>query len=367
MRTFIATAILLVLVSTAAFAQGGDFAGERRAATLPAGVETARFAFSPDGATVAYAVEKPGGGVDVYRGDERLGTFEAVHSLTFAPDGKALAFAAREEGKTLVVLGRDRFGPHAAVQEGSLVVSPFGSRVAYVALTPTPVVCVDGERLVEAQKIGTLRWSRGGTALGFGVRVGAELWWKTVEVPRKPGEISPPERYKAVLMKYYMLNFECVKGQREFNSDEAWDEAARSAGFEDKRAFDAWVAQIADPSLARAAQEAAQEYQRIIRAWSEEQMRKAAGGGGGEKEGGDGALDHVIHQPNEAYPNDDVIVWKDPGRNSRAFVLAPGTRVAVLEKVDGEEFGSAHVMMRIRTDDGREGWIPKIYVRKAGD
>ena len=66
---------------------------------------------------------------------------------------------------------------------------------------------------------------------------------------------------------------------------------------------------------------------------------------------------YEIFQPNINYPNDDVILWMDPGRNQRAFMLKPGTKVDVIEIVDGEKFGSMHLMYRIRTADGREGWI----------
>ncbi|MCU0723968.1 MAG: hypothetical protein MUC63_10215, partial [Planctomycetes bacterium] len=76
----------------------------------------------------------------------------------------------------------------------------------------------------------------------------------------------------------------------------------------------------------------------------------------------------VIHQPNENYPNDEVIVWKDQGRSQRAFLLPPGEEVENLEEVDGAKSGSPHVMCRIRTRDGREGWVPKPWLRlEAGE
>jgi hypothetical protein len=72
----------------------------------------------------------------------------------------------------------------------------------------------------------------------------------------------------------------------------------------------------------------------------------------------------IIHQPDVNYPNDDVLIWKSPARNRRAFRLAPGTEVEILEEVDGDRFGTPHVMFKIRTADGREGWVPKSWCKK---
>lgn len=87
------------------------------------------------------------------------------------------------------------------------------------------------------------------------------------------------EKYQKVLTKYYDLNLEAVKGGKEFNSDKAWDDAAKSEGFADKKAFDAAVAKSANPKLADGAKKAAEDYQKKVQAWTEEQAKKAAGGG----------------------------------------------------------------------------------------
>jgi hypothetical protein len=74
---------------------------------------------------------------------------------------------------------------------------------------------------------------------------------------------------------------------------------------------------------------------------------------------------YEIYQPDVYYPNDDVIVWQDPGRNQRAFLLPPKTRVDVLETVDGDKYGSPHVMYKIKTTDGRTGWVPKGWCKQV--
>jgi hypothetical protein len=73
---------------------------------------------------------------------------------------------------------------------------------------------------------------------------------------------------------------------------------------------------------------------------------------------------YQIHQPNEVYANDDVIIWKTPSRDARAFVLAPGTKIDVIETVDGDKYGSAHIMYKIKTADGRTGWVPKNFCKQ---
>ncbi|MCU0722324.1 MAG: hypothetical protein MUC63_01675 [Planctomycetes bacterium] len=74
---------------------------------------------------------------------------------------------------------------------------------------------------------------------------------------------------------------------------------------------------------------------------------------------------YEIFQGDVNYPNDDVIIWQDPGRNQRAFLLAPKTRVDVLETVDGDKYGTQHVMYKIKTADGRTGWVPKPWCKQV--
>jgi hypothetical protein len=66
---------------------------------------------------------------------------------------------------------------------------------------------------------------------------------------------------------------------------------------------------------------------------------------------------YVIHQPNTDHPNDDVLIWDTPTRNKRKFKLAPGTRVKVLKTTEEN-------MYKIKTTDGREGWVPAKWCRK---
>jgi hypothetical protein len=71
-----------------------------------------------------------------------------------------------------------------------------------------------------------------------------------------------------------------------------------------------------------------------------------------------------IHQPHVDYRNDDVIIWADPGRTKRLFLLPPGTKVDVIETVDGAKYGSNHIMYKVRTADGRAGWVPKNWCKQ---
>ncbi|MHC5040075.1 MAG: hypothetical protein ACYTHM_22435 [Planctomycetota bacterium] len=73
---------------------------------------------------------------------------------------------------------------------------------------------------------------------------------------------------------------------------------------------------------------------------------------------------YEIWQPDVNYPDDDVLIWKTPGRNNRAFKLPPGTKVDVVETVDGDKYGSQHVMYKIKTADGRTGWVPKKWCKQ---
>ncbi|MHC5039381.1 MAG: hypothetical protein ACYTHM_18900 [Planctomycetota bacterium] len=76
---------------------------------------------------------------------------------------------------------------------------------------------------------------------------------------------------------------------------------------------------------------------------------------------------HVIHQPDEQFANDEVIIWKDAKRTERAFKLTPGTFVVVLETLDGAEVGSPHKMLKIQTEEGEEGWVPDRWCKEETD
>ena len=73
---------------------------------------------------------------------------------------------------------------------------------------------------------------------------------------------------------------------------------------------------------------------------------------------------YKIHQPDVNYPNDDVLIWKAPDRENRAFKLAPGTKVTVVETIDGDKYGTKHIMYKIKTADGRTGWVPKKWCKQ---
>ncbi|MHC5036322.1 MAG: hypothetical protein ACYTHM_03335 [Planctomycetota bacterium] len=83
----------------------------------------------------------------------------------------------------------------------------------------------------------------------------------------------------------------------------------------------------------------------------------------GSGKSGGRILHHVIHQPDANYGDDDVIIWQEPERKNRAFKLAPGTKVDVIETVEGDPHGVEGVIFKIKTGEGREGWVPKKWCK----
>ncbi len=72
-----------------------------------------------------------------------------------------------------------------------------------------------------------------------------------------------------------------------------------------------------------------------------------------------------IYQPHHIYKNDKVLVWHNPSRDKRKFLLDPGTRVKVLKTVDGTKYGQEWDMYLIETMDGRQGWVPSGWCKEV--
>ena len=88
-------------------------------------------------------------------------------------------------------------------------------------------------------------------------------------------------------------------------------------------------------------------------------------GGGGKKASELRIAYYEIYQNDVNYPTDDVIIWQAPDRAQRAFLLAPKTRVEVIKTVDGDKYGTQHVMYQIKTADVRTGWVPKPWCKQV--
>ncbi|MHC4781341.1 MAG: SH3 domain-containing protein [Planctomycetota bacterium] len=81
------------------------------------------------------------------------------------------------------------------------------------------------------------------------------------------------------------------------------------------------------------------------------------------KKGGEKISHYVIHQPNTTHPDDDVIVWKGPDRKDRVCQLPPGTKVDMIETVEGDPHGYQGVLFKIKTADGRTGYVPDKWLK----
>jgi dipeptidyl aminopeptidase/acylaminoacyl peptidase len=114
--------------------------------------------FSPNGRTLAYAAENPGGrpGWSVVVGGIVGPPFDCVSGLVWSPDGSKLAYRARIAGREFVVVGSER-GPEFTVPDSpdyrscdTLVVhdirfSSDGRRVIYEAFTGDGWIVVAGD------------------------------------------------------------------------------------------------------------------------------------------------------------------------------------------------------------------------------
>jgi hypothetical protein len=181
----------------------------------------------------------------------------------------------------------------------------------------------------------------------------------TLVIKRGMSEALVSKVYKSAFDE----QFEALKAGRNVDAAKTYDDAARANGFKDYKDFCEQGARWDSTRFGNAVKRAVEGYTKRVTEW----QRKQAEEGGGQ--GPPGSKKRVayyrIHQPDVNYPNDHVIIWKDPSRENRAFILSPGTRVDVIETIDGDKFGSRHIMYRIRTADGRTGWVPKPWCKQV--
>ncbi len=185
---------------------------------------------SPDGKTVAYAaatdVEADASGnikhgrFFVVVGEEKGEEFDYVGRLSFSADGKIVAYIARKAGKAFIVSGKTRLRDEEWVGHWP-VFSPDGKSVAYTAMkkgqwtvaldgrengsfrgiSSNPIFSPDGKVLTfiaeeggkEFVVVGDKKgpefdqafmpvFSANGAQVGYGARLGSDLWWKVISL-----------------------------------------------------------------------------------------------------------------------------------------------------------------------------------------
>ena len=156
-------------------------------------IKDAQYFISPDGARVAYWV---GGRGLTARGPEHImgdgvrlvldgvphAPYQILNPPTFSQDGRHVAYlAGTKEGMVLVVNGREHDHGVTGVK-GSPVVSPDGSRVAYVSVVDKEkyALVVDGKNHSPYDGIGSVRFSDDGKRVAYAARRG-EKWLVVVD------------------------------------------------------------------------------------------------------------------------------------------------------------------------------------------
>jgi len=144
-------------------------------------------AIGPDGKLAAYAVyaKVDDHETEIVWGGRRIVEKFEVHTMRVSPDGKSLAYIATREQdgrKYTVVVVDGRDGPPTA-WAGSLRFAPDG-RVVYRASKDDSAFLVVGDRAyaLEGQLPFHFRvvFSPDMKRAGYGTMIGREMWWKTV-------------------------------------------------------------------------------------------------------------------------------------------------------------------------------------------
>ena len=140
---------------------------------------------SADGSTVAYGAEDAEGSL-VFAGDRKVRVERLPFQVFISDDGRLVGWIASESkpegGSRLRVVSEGSKG-EAFGLVGKPVVSPTAPLVAYGAEEGGRKVVVIGDRKVETpNRISDVSFSPDGRFVGYGARIGRELWWKVIEV-----------------------------------------------------------------------------------------------------------------------------------------------------------------------------------------
>ncbi|MCX7702480.1 MAG: hypothetical protein N2234_00030 [Planctomycetota bacterium] len=95
------------------------------------------FVVAPDLRHVAYVVRATDGKLYVVVDGKEGKRYDDLAFLTFSPDGKRFAYAAKEGDKWLVVIDGKEEKKYNGIGEGTIAFSPNSDTVAYAAITDT--------------------------------------------------------------------------------------------------------------------------------------------------------------------------------------------------------------------------------------
>lgn len=200
---------------------------------------------SPDGKTIVYAVEEKNKKSYIVIGDKKLEGYDRIRRPIYSPggggylvvaskdgkdylikngkeepmpddlkgknliamsaDGSRIAYEESDAGKYRIVVGDKRSETFDLIMSRSVVFSPDGSKLAFVAnatkTSPAPatgttsvpstksvnVVVVGDQKSEEFDEVyalpfGRLNFNSGGSKVAFGARKGNDIWWKVMDV-----------------------------------------------------------------------------------------------------------------------------------------------------------------------------------------
>ena len=122
-------------------------------------------------------------------GDRRIPfPSDRISSVFLSYDGSVIGFVERVPSNNIsdpvrVVVGTTSSDPYSAI--GTPIVTNDGSHIAYRANKDEEwFLVVDGRRVESSGILGDPVFSPDETQIGYGARIGQELWWKVVEIPQ---------------------------------------------------------------------------------------------------------------------------------------------------------------------------------------
>lgn len=128
--------------------------------------------FGADGVYV-YGAQDPADGMLLIQNGVVQKGFEAFQAVSFSPDGRRLAYAARKDGLWFAFVDGKRSGPYDSLDD--ILWSPDGTRVALVASLGADWCCVvDGKKGEPFDYISHLRFTPDGKTLAYVAREGSE-------------------------------------------------------------------------------------------------------------------------------------------------------------------------------------------------
>ncbi|HKS17426.1 MAG TPA: hypothetical protein VJU16_08950 [Planctomycetota bacterium] len=141
---------------------------------------------SDDGSTVAYAAENYGKWT-LHQGSRTSTLLGMPHKIFISPDGRHVGWidlASLPEGGSKMRVIVDGKPGEAFGIVGKPSFSPTESLAVYGAEEADRIFVVIGTRKFETpDRVGDPVFSPDGRKVGYGARIGRELWWKVIDVP----------------------------------------------------------------------------------------------------------------------------------------------------------------------------------------